>query len=93
MAGFVFASHPEIAVLLLSGLLVPLPSNPAASSNTVIAGVAPTRAREICCLVNLRFHKMRLHHAIMTFTSRLVEPLAREPIGLLTQSLLEKCHE
>ena len=92
MAGFVFASHPEIAVLLLGGLLVPLPSNPASSSNTVIGGVAPhARTREICCLVNLGFHKMRLHHAIMTFMSRLVEPLAREPIGLLTQSLLEKC--
>src|SRR4029453_9594732 len=30
---------------------------------------------------------------LTVFTARLLEPSGREPIGLLTQSLLEKCHE
>jgi hypothetical protein len=41
-------------------------------------------AREVCYLVITR---------LMTFAGQPLEPLAREPIGLLTQSLLEKYHE
>jgi hypothetical protein len=30
---------------------------------------------------------------LMAFTGLLLEPLVREPVGLLTQSILEKCNE
>jgi hypothetical protein len=92
--GFVFAIHPRIAVLPLSGLLVPRRSNPAASSNTDDwERRSPPRSREVSCLVNPCFRAHACITRLMTLTDLLLEPLVREPIGLLTQSTLEKCHE
>ena len=48
---------------------------------------------EVCCSVNLCFGESARITRLMAFTVRLLEPLAREPMGFLTQSLLEKCYE
>jgi hypothetical protein len=40
---------------------------------------------EVCCSINLCFGESARITRLMAFTVRLLEPLAREPIGFLTQ--------